>query len=50
MGALLVYAINNAGRHFENASVQPVSTMVKMMIAFSAVFTFSIISIGGFIH
>lgn len=49
-GYILITAINNSGRHFENTAAQSLTSIIKMMVVFSAVFMFTIINIGGFIH
>lgn len=49
-GYVLTTSLNNSGRYFENTAVQSLGSLIKMMVVFSAVFMFTIIKIGGFIH
>ena len=49
-GFILINTFNCSGRHFENAPAIALSTLIKMMVVFSAVFLYVFINIGGLIY
>jgi Na+/H+-translocating membrane pyrophosphatase len=46
---IISYTINNSGQYFERTAIQSLSTLLKMMIIFTALFIPAFIRIGGFI-